>query len=221
MGQKMLSRIFYIYLKCLERTVQIEWIHPEVFTGHHVVGFWHEDSFAMNLVLKTVTDRGNKMSVLVTGDARGEYIRDMVEKCRGDSIRICYGFGDLGTIRDILDALREPERSVAIAMDGPLGPRHIPKKMTYFLSEKGRTSLVGVTLSYSGKLSLKGRWDHYRIPLPFSRIKIRFDDYGIVSSRCMPQLRTCLPEDAAVQVPDGAGRLVPGQDGVSVYRGVR
>ena len=220
-GQKMLSRIFYIYLKCLERTVQIEWIHPEVFTGHHVVGFWHEDSFAMNLLLKAVTDRGNKMSVLVTGDARGEYIRDMVEKCRGDSIRICYGFGDLGTIRDILDALKEPERSVAIAMDGPLGPRHIPKKMTYFLSEKGRTSLVGVTLSYSRKLSLKGRWDHYRIPLPFSRIKIRFDDYGIVSSRCMPQLRTCLPEDAAVQVPDGAGRLVPGQDGVSVYRGVR
>lgn len=220
-GQKMLSRIFYIYLKCLERTVQIEWIHPEVFTGHHVVGFWHEDSFAMNLLLKAVTDRGNKMSVLVTGDARGEYIRDMIEKCKGDSIRICYGFGDLGTIRDILDALREPERSVAIAMDGPLGPRHIPKKMTYFLSEKGRTSLVGVTLSYSRKLSLKGRWDHYRIPLPFSRIKIRFDDYGIVSSRCMPQLRTCLPEDAAVQVPDGAGRLVPGQDGVSVYRGVR
>lgn len=213
----MLSRIFYIYLKCLERTVQIQWVHPEVFTGHHVVGFWHEDSFAMNLVLRAVTDRGNKLSVLVTGDARGEYIKDMIEKCKGDPIRIGYGFGDLGTIRDILDALKEPERSVAIAMDGPLGPRHIPKKMPYFLSEKGNVSLLGVTLGYSGKLSLKGRWDHYRIPLPFARITVRFDDYGIASTRCVPQLRTYLPENPAVQVPDGAGGLALNQKGLPSY----
>lgn len=205
----MLSRIFYIYLKCLERTVQIEWVHPEAFTGHHVVGFWHEDSFAMNLVLKAVTGRGNQLSVLVTGDARGEYIKDMVERCKGDSIRIGYGFGDLGTIRDILDALKEPERSVAIAMDGPLGPRHIPKKMTYFLSEKGKISLVGVTLSYSGKLVLRGRWDHYRIPLPFSRIMVRFDDYGIVLPGCTPQIRTCLCGNPVLNVPDRAGWPAP------------
>lgn len=123
--------------------MRIEWVHPEVFTGHHVAGFWHEDSFAMNLVLRAVTGRGNKMSVLVTGDARGEYIKYMAEKCGGDAIRIGYGFGDLGTIHDILSVLKEPERSVAIAMDGPLGPRHIPKKMTYFLSEKGEVPLVG------------------------------------------------------------------------------
>lgn len=80
-------------------------------------------------------------------------------------------------------------RSVAIAMDGPLGPRHIPKKLIYFLSEKSNARLTGVTLSYSRKISLRNRWDHYRIPLPFSRITVRFDDYDVASCQKAPRIR--------------------------------
>ena len=46
----------------------------ESFDGNQVVGFWHEDSFIMNLLLREVTKENCKMSVLVTGDAkRGLY----------------------------------------------------------------------------------------------------------------------------------------------------
>lgn len=189
MGKRFMNHLFYGYLKFLEKTVRIQWVQPEEFQGHHVVGFWHEDSFAMNLVLAKVTGAGGKMSVLVTGDSRGDYIEYLIEKCQGKVIRMGYGFCDMGTFRDILGELKNKNGSVAIAMDGPLGPRHIPKKTTYFLSEKSETSLLGITLAYSHKISLKGRWDHYRIPLPFSKITIRMDDYGIVSMKEVPRMR--------------------------------
>lgn len=189
--KNILCHLFYGYLKCLEKTVRIEWIQPEEFHGRGVIGFWHEDSFAMNLVLKNMTDRGGKVSVLVTGDDRGDYIQYMVEKCRGKAVHVGYGFCNMGMMRELLDSLEEPDRTVAIAMDGPLGPRHIPKKITYFLPEQSGAELVGVTLSYSGKISIKHRWDHYRIPLPFSKIRIQFDNYGAVSCKNKPQMRVC------------------------------
>lgn len=189
MNRKILSRLFYAYLKCLEKTAHVKWEGMESFNGNQVVGFWHEDSFAMNLLLREITETDNKMSVLVTGDPRGDYIQYMIEKCRGEAVRIGYGFCDTGTLRELLTSLKEEKRSIAIAMDGPLGPRHIPKKMTYFLSEKGEVPLASVSVKYSKKLALKGRWDHYRIPLPFTEVTFQFHNYGRVSCKCPPQIR--------------------------------
>ncbi len=187
--ERIMCRLFYMYLRLLEKTVTVEWIHPENFQDGHVVGFWHEDSFAMNLVLKNITEKGQKVSVMVTGDKRGDYIQYMIEKCRGDALNIGQGFCNAGLLRDILRGLKEEKHSVAIAMDGPLGPRHIPKKTIFFLSEQSRKTLLGVTLEYSRKLRLTHRWDHYRVPLPFSKITVRFDDYGVTSCRNIPRVR--------------------------------
>ncbi|MEZ3486248.1 MAG: hypothetical protein K1W22_06555 [Lachnospiraceae bacterium] len=188
-GKNIWHRLFYGYLKLLKRTVRIEWQQPESYHGHHVVGFWHEDSFAMNLVLDAVTGRGEAVSVLVTPDERGEYNRYLIERCKGEAVKIGYGFCNAGTLKEILDSLGDTRRSVAVAMDGPLGPRHIPKKLTYFLSEKSQTELVGITVSYSRKLSLPGQWDHCHIPLPFSKITVRFDNYGIAACQYPPRIR--------------------------------
>ena len=101
-SRKILSRLFYTYLKCLEKTVRIRWEGMESFDGNQVVGFWHEDSFIMNLLLREVTKENCKMSVLVTGDPRGDHIQYMIEKCKGDAVRIGYGFCDTGTLRELL-----------------------------------------------------------------------------------------------------------------------
>lgn len=199
MGRAILCRLFYGYLKCLEKTVKVEWIQPEMFGGNSLVGFWHEDSFAMNLVLREITGQGEAVAVLVTGDVRGNYIQYLLEKCKGRAVRVGHGFCNAGVLKDILKSLKEDRESVAIAMDGPLGPRHIPKKMTYFLSEQGRRPMVGVTLDYSHKIALKSRWDHYRIPLPFSRITVRFDNYGVVTSHHKPEVRVSVWEHPSIQ----------------------
>ena len=182
-------RLLYGYLRLLEKTVRIEWQQPECFCGHNVTGFWHEDSFAVNLVLKAVTRRDAAVSVLVTPDEQGECGRYLLERCGGEAVKVGYGVCNAGTLKEILESLNDKRRSVAFAMDGPLGPRHIPKKLTYFLSEQSRTELVGITVSYSRKISLSGQWDHCHIPLPFSKITVRFDNYGVAACQCPPRIR--------------------------------
>lgn len=203
MRKNMLCRLFYGYLKLLDRTVKIEWQRPESFSGHNVVGFWHEDSFAMNLVLRKISERDADISVLVTADDRGDYIKYILEKCGGEAVRIGYGFCNAGMLKAIFSSMKDEKRSVAIAMDGPLGPRHIPKKMTYFLSEQSKTELIGVTIHYSGSISLARRWDHYHIPLPFSKITVRFDNYGIASCRKPPRIREYQNERECSIMVDG------------------
>lgn len=189
--RRVLSHLFYSYLRLLEKTVRIEWINEEAFTFNHVIGFWHEDSYAMNLVLKHMKERETAVEVLVTADERGEYIQDIIEKCGGEAVRIGYGFCNAGILKELLRSLGERKKSIAVAMDGPLGPRYIPKKMPFFLSEKSRSELIGITLSYSRKLALKSRWDHYRIPLPFTTIRVQFDNYGVTHSRALPLIKIC------------------------------
>lgn len=191
MKRAVLCRLFYGYLKCLERTVKVRWVSPEEFKGLHVIGFWHEDSFVMNLVLKRLTEADADVEVMVTGDERGEYIQYLVEKCGGEAVRIDYGKGSIQALTRVLKDLKKKEKNVAIAMDGPLGPRHMAKKLPLLLSEKSKAELVGVTASYSSKFALKKRWDHYRIPLPFSTVTVQFDNYGIAGSGKIPDFRVC------------------------------
>lgn len=188
MKKKIWRYLAYGYLKLLEKTVRLEWLNLENYKGNHVVGFWHEDSLAMNLVLKPLT-REEAVSVLVTPDEQGENIRYLLKRCGGDAVKIGFGFCNAGTLKEILEALKDQRRSVAIAMDGPFGPRHIPKKLTYFLSEKSQTELVGITVSYSRAISLSGQWDHFHIPLPFSKVTVRFDNYGVAACQYPPRIR--------------------------------
>ena len=181
-------RLSYGYLKLLEKTVGIEWQNPECFSKHNVVGFWHEDSFAMNLALQAM-EKEAAVSVLVTPDEQGQYFRYLLKRSGREAVGIGYGFLNAGTLKELLDSLKNKRQSVAIAMDGPFGPRHIPKKLTYFLSEKSQTELVGVTVSYSRAVSLSGQWDHCHIPLPFSKITVRLDNYGVAACQYPPRIR--------------------------------
>ena len=52
MGKNILQYLFSGYLKLLKKTVAIEWQEIQFVTGNQVFGFWHEDSFLMNLVLE-------------------------------------------------------------------------------------------------------------------------------------------------------------------------
>lgn len=88
----------------------------------------------------------------------------------------------------------EQSRSLAIALDGPLGPRHEPKKLAFYLSEQSGDDFVGISVHYSSCFRMFWRWDHYAVPLPFSTVTVAIRDYGEVSKRAIPEL----PVTAAV-----------------------
>lgn len=147
-----------------------------------VIGFWHEDSFLMNLLLRRWSE-GRDIAVIVTSDGRGDYIEAVIRRCNGRAIRIPDGCRSRDFLRNLIEEAECPGKTLAAAMDGPLGPRRVPKTLGFYLAEKGRKNFIAVQARYSRAVSLNWRWDHYHIPLPFTNIKISLKDCGITRDR--------------------------------------
>ena len=114
----------------------------------------------------------------------------MLQACGGHALRVPDGFAAFGALKKILQDSYESTRSIAVALDGPLGPRHEPKKLAFYLAEQAQESFVGISVSYHGCIRLFWRWDHYAIPLPFSRVSVAVHDYGEVNKKQIPVLPT-------------------------------
>lgn len=160
----------------------------ELCGSSQIFGFWHEDSFFMNLVLKNLAKDTAPVDVVVTADTRGDYIEYMLQKCGGKAIRIPDGYAAFGALKLLMQHSYEQARSLAVALDGPLGPRHEPKKLAFYLSEQKGEDFVGISVRYSACLRMFWRWDKYVVPLPFSRITVAVKDYGEVSKKAIPEL---------------------------------
>ena len=118
----------------------------------------------------------------------------MIKKCGGNALRIPDGYAAFGALKKLMQSSYEQSRSLAIALDGPLGPRHEPKKLAFYLSEQSGDDFVGISVHYSSCFRMFWRWDHYAVPLPFSTVTVAIRDYGEVSKRAIPEL----PVTAAV-----------------------
>ena len=186
-GESILQWLFVNYLRLLEKTVHIEWHEDTQFGDSQIFGFWHEDSFFMNLVLENLAHKTRPVDVIVTADTRGNYIEHMVQRCGGHALRVPDGYQAFAALKKIVQDTYEKEHSLAVA-DGPLGPRHEPKKLAFYLSEHADEEFVGISLSYSSCFRLKSRWDKYAVPLPFSRVTVAVKDYGIVKKNQIPEL---------------------------------
>ena len=187
-GESILQWVFVKYLRLLEKTVHIEWHEDTRFGDSQIFGFWHEDSFFMNLVLENLAHKTRPVDVFVTADTRGNYIEHMVQRCGGHALRVPDGYQAFAALKKIVQDTYEKEHSLAVALDGPLGPRHEPKKLAFYLSEHADEEFVGISLSYSSCFRLKSRWDKYAVPLPFSRVTVAVKDYGIVKKSQIPEL---------------------------------
>ena len=94
--EKALRWLFTKYLTLLEKTVKINWHEENEYGESQIFGFWHEDSFFMNLVLERLADKTTPVDVIVTADTRGNYIEHMIKRCGGNALRVPDGYKAFG-----------------------------------------------------------------------------------------------------------------------------
>ena len=112
----------------------------------------------------------------------------MIKQCGGSALRVPDGYRAFAALKRIVQDSYERTHSIAVALDGPLGPRHEPKKLAFYLSEHAEEEFVGISRSYSSCIPLSHRWDKYVIPLPFSKVSVAVKNYGIVLKSAIPKL---------------------------------
>ncbi|MGB8452865.1 MAG: hypothetical protein WCD89_11115 [Anaerocolumna sp.] len=181
LSQQLTGEIFHAYIRLVGITGKIELHNLDRIRNNTMLGYWHGDSYCMQMVLKEIAKEKNRIQVIVTADKRGDSIEHMINHYGAEALRLPDGL----KMRPFFSKLKaqsiEEDNILATALDGPVGPVHEPKKLLFLLASEAGKEMIYVHFTYKHVLHLKYRWDNYVIPLPFSRIIAEIEDLGIVS----------------------------------------
>ncbi|MDB5049878.1 MAG: hypothetical protein JWO30_2949 [Fibrobacteres bacterium] len=78
----------------------------------------------------------------------------------------------MGGLRALAREMEEGTGCAGMALDGPRGPRHVPKAGSVWLAEFARAPVVPVWVEAPVSIRLQS-WDRCVIPLPFSKVIVR------------------------------------------------
>lgn len=174
--------IIHSYLNLVDRTSKFNIIGKEKLFDNQLVGYWHSDSYPMQLFLKKIQYDYKSISVIVTADTRGDYIEDMIESFGAKALRVRDGLKMKESFSDMLLEAKKEGKILATALDGPLGPLHKPKRLLFLLAKQADKEMVYIYFTYSRCIRLKHRWDKYVIPLPFTTINANVVSIGNITN---------------------------------------
>lgn len=148
------------------KEVNAEWVRECWSRGENVIiAFWHGRLLMMPLI--TVGYSGKGFKVLISRHRDGELIGRTIRFFDADAIRGSSTRGGLAGLKGLIRELRKGY-DVAIAPDGPRGPRFDVQEGVILLAKMSGRPIIPVTFSASSKKIL-GTWDRFLIPRPFAR----------------------------------------------------
>ncbi|WEX10719.1 hypothetical protein [Chelativorans sp. AA-79] len=129
-----------------------------------LVAFWHGRYFPLFVLLE-----GRAGTVLVGRSFRGEVIA-----------RLCRRFGfDSAPVPTPTAGVFHPlclDRTMALALDGPLGPYHLVRYGLVRMAAERDFAIVPVSVASAPKMVQSRRWDLRELPFPFARVAVAVGD---------------------------------------------
>ena len=132
-----------------------------------VYTFWHDRIFA-----GTYFFRGRRIVIMTSRSFDGEYIARFIQRFGYGAVRGSSSRGAVGALVELASLVRRG-CPAGFAVDGPRGPRHVAKMGAVLLAKKTGQPLLpfGVNAARCWRLP---SWDRMQIPVPFSRVTVRF-----------------------------------------------
>lgn len=179
---QLIGKLYIGYLELVAKTskIDVEFLE-KVDVKNCILGFYHGDSYVMNLLMRELNEEYLKASIVVTADERGNYIEILLNYYNMKALRMPDGIRMKSFLRELKEESKKQNETLVVSLDGPLGPLHEPKKIGFMLSNYSQKEFIGVKLDITRKIRLTKRWDNYIIPLPFSRMKFTISNFGVIS----------------------------------------
>jgi lysophospholipid acyltransferase (LPLAT)-like uncharacterized protein len=137
-----------------------------------VIAFLHGQQM---LLLAARTQLAGRTAVLVSRSRDGD-LQTGIMRCLG--FRVLRGSSSRGAtagLRAVIRALRAGY-DVLLAVDGPRGPRGVPKPGAELASKATSAALVPIAAAASSCWVLGRTWDRFVVPLPFSSVVVRIGE---------------------------------------------
>lgn len=132
--------------------------------GHVIVVFWHGQ-----LLVPAFLGRNWGVHVLISESDDGEYVARLVSHLGFSAVRGSATRGGRGALRKLVRAGRTSH--LAVAPDGPVGPRHKVHVGTIFLARMTGLPLLPIA-SAARWCCRASSWDRFEIPVPGSRVAV-------------------------------------------------
>jgi lysophospholipid acyltransferase (LPLAT)-like uncharacterized protein len=150
------------------RSLRVRWIGTETaLPDRAVIVLWHEHLPAL---IRIFSGRG--IHVLISRSADGDWA---ARACESFGYRVHRGSSTRGGAQGMRTLIRGMETGgglAGMALDGPRGPRRIPKPGSRWLARQRAAAVVPVWVEARRAFRLK-TWDRSLIPWPFSKVTVR------------------------------------------------
>lgn len=174
--------------KAICATLRISEENREVLNAAHARGerlifcLWHDELFSLIPVA-----RHFKVVAIVSPSKDGDYLERILAANNVGAVR---GSSTRGGVRALLSLARLMKNELVhacITIDGPAGPRHVAKEGGLFLANRTNGRIVPVRIFMKNALRLP-TWDKFQVPLPFSKVVIRFGEPWGEGSQEVPDI---------------------------------
>jgi lysophospholipid acyltransferase (LPLAT)-like uncharacterized protein len=131
--------------------------------GAAVCCLWHHDLLGVLAVHQR--PRRFRIAALASMSGDGAIIADYLQRVGIRPVRGSSRRGGARAARELIEAL-DQGWTLAIACDGPRGPRRVVKPGTVEIARLTGAPVVPVAARASREFIFRRSWDHFRLPLP-------------------------------------------------------
>lgn len=179
----MATRLLIFVVAVLYKTLRSRWPNPQLIfeaekmhpSGAVAVPFFHENIISMTYSYRHT----GRFRPLISSSKDGQLAADVASYFGYRPIRGSSRRGSEQAWLELKDALIARGENIGIPVDGPIGPRRVPKAGIIRLSQLGQIPLLPLLAEPESYWTVNS-WDQFRIPKPFSRIIIRWGEPYIV-----------------------------------------
>ena len=142
--------------------------HPHS-NGKYLICLWHDGILGIIFSKKT-----HQIAALTSRHADGAYVSEALDAIGVPTVRGSSGRGGAEALRQMMVVAEKLH--IAIATDGPRGPRRVVKEgIVYLASQTGR-GIIPAAFAARWAWRPRGRWTDLVVPLPFSKTSINLGD---------------------------------------------
>jgi lysophospholipid acyltransferase (LPLAT)-like uncharacterized protein len=113
---------------------------------------------------------GSSIHALVSSSKDGAWLAALFDLVGMEAVRGSSSRHGREAVQDLLNILKQPAHHIGITPDGPKGPLYAVKPGALIIARRAQARVVILGAKFGPAIRLKS-WDHFAIPLPFSRIE--------------------------------------------------
>lgn len=141
--------------------------------GQAIFAFWHNRFILMPYYYRYLLGQ-ERIAVMVSQSRDGQIVESFLDRYRFRTVRGSSSRGGRRAMISLLRLLKEGW-DAAVTPDGPRGPRYRVQDGILALASVSGLPIVPVSYASSLRYVFRGSWDHFRLPLPGSRIWMVFE----------------------------------------------